>query len=482
MPVRINKKHAAKFRWLREAHILFTLIALVFGTYFLHAIPLFWGYDETQHFSRAYQISRGEVRAEKLTDDEYGGTLPSNLHNLMRTVERDLQNNTSAPFYARRDISFPEAYGRDASVTISPQTQSVIFPGSAVYSPVAYLPAAIGIRAGTAADLSIGNTVLLARAALLLSYIALVAYGLYLLKKHSAKYIVLVIGLLPMSLAQAAVVSADALANGLGLFLFSAYIYAATSRFVVSKSLYIALAFFVISLPLVKLNYLFVCLPFLLIKPPFSTGKFNIQGLGPRIATLLGLLAPAISWSVTTKDMVGHIVSALPHLKDQVDSKAQITHMLSNPFDFVITLAGTFARYGDEYIYGLTASVGWNYVGLPLLGTVIISILVFMATSQAQETLKNTGRLNLYMLIAGLVAIMGIFVTLYVTFTAVGDNTIQGVQGRYFIPALPFVLYGIARLLPKMQERAPGKSLAFYSSGMVIVLALGSLWYFLSTY
>src|ERR1700743_3381737 len=81
---------------LGDATLLFTLIALVAGLIIVHEVPLFWGLDESAHFSRAYQVSEGQFLPQKLPDGNYGGSLPASVPAARNAVDIDVTRLSSA--------------------------------------------------------------------------------------------------------------------------------------------------------------------------------------------------------------------------------------------------------------------------------------------------------------------------------------------------------------------------------------------------
>ena len=96
-------------KYLSEAHYLFAVLALIFGVIFIKIVPPFWGIDETSHFARVYQLAHGDITTDK-TQAHYGGTVPSNLLDLINYSKGDLLDNKSIGFVSRKDVDSVKVY------------------------------------------------------------------------------------------------------------------------------------------------------------------------------------------------------------------------------------------------------------------------------------------------------------------------------------------------------------------------------------
>jgi uncharacterized membrane protein len=77
---------------------------------------------------------------------------------------------------------------------------------------------------------------------------------------------------------------------------------------------------------------------------------------------------------------------------------------------------------------------------------------------------------------------LSIFGTLYLTFTPVGKNIIEGVQGRYFLPLAAPLVMGVAAFVPiriQMSERAT-KNIFTTLVGVMLLVAV--VYYTKATY
>ena len=85
------------------------------------------------------------------------------------------------------------------------------------------------------------------------------------------------------------------------------------------------------------------------------------------------------------------------------------------------------------YILGTLKEV-WALVLLPLL------LLLFLVEPRGETPiLYNQKTIRISSALATMAAVILVWLAMYLTFTPIGDSSIQGVQARYFLPLfLPF--------------------------------------------
>ncbi|MGW8655041.1 DUF2142 domain-containing protein, partial [Nocardia salmonicida] len=185
------------------ATVAFAMVATVFGAVFAVLTPAFWGHDEITQFGRAYQVAHGGVFPQRIVDDRgvaYGGQIPVSVDELMGYAFIDYNDNPEEPDAMVAD---PAAYDRLGAAEISSTTRQMWFTNTAAYSPVPYVPAAIGIRLGEALGLDVGGMYLLSRFAGLVAYLAVVGFGLYALRERRSQWLVFTVAVLPIARFQA---------------------------------------------------------------------------------------------------------------------------------------------------------------------------------------------------------------------------------------------------------------------------------------
>ena len=463
-----------------QPQYLFATIALVFGIIFANLIPPVWGIDEPAHFSRAYQISRGRPFERKLDTGGYGGWLPVELVTLNTYAIKDLVNNRATD---RSEVDDANYYAHIKDERLSGKLATQDFTGAGVYSPFSYLAPAVGIVAARIIHPTVGTVLLWARLGGLLAYIALVFGALYLLREHPAKWLVFTISLLPMSVFQASIVTVDSVAIGMAALFFAELITLWSQKGQATRLQLLALTATGVLLTLTKPNFFLLTLPavFLPARVLSMAQKRFVRVLMPVIT-----LIPAVAWNIFIHDLVttGARIQRAGNPKIRLDFLGQLIHIVTHPLSYLTTLWNSvITQSWYEQTFGL---LGFNYVALPAIVVGLLSMVLAVAivVTTKPDNPKEAGPKGqaLILLAAALGAALSIVTALYLAFNTVGGPWIEGVQGRYFLPVLPFMLYGLSQLLPLRAEAGEGFARAFFSGSLAVALAFSVYWYWIVTY
>lgn len=427
---------------VKAARVVLTLILGALGSLPLVILtPPFQVPDEPQHFYRAYQLSEFHLRAEVICG-EAGGTLPVSLTQLVKasvyTPDGVLYPATPAPIAKTLQLK---------SIPLDPSTrQFVAFPGSAIYSPLPYLPQALGIAAGRL--MGAGPLALLYLGRLFNCLSALALLGLAVSFMPFAEELVILAGLLPMSQYLSASFSPDAALIGCAL-VFSALSIAASERGNWSaRELWIA-AIAASVFCSVKPVYAPILLA-AMVPGIFRPGEAArmIRSNAILLGTALGVTA---GWIFIAK-------STMTTPLNGTHPSAQINLVLHQPMILAHVLAHTLDTgwLTNLYVQGVGV-FGWLTVLLkPGVAYVLplVSVVLLWSLGMRGPRVRSMGRALWHLALALTTAVL-IVVALYVTCAHVGQDRVIGVQGRYFIPI--FVIAGMAaiELVPSRRPSAP---------------------------
>ena len=124
-----------------------------------------------------------------------------------------------------------------------------------------------------------------------------------------------------------------------------------------------------------------------------------------------------------------------------VNGTEQIKGVLSNPISFVKVLKNTIDVYGESYLFGMIASpLGWlDIVVSPLITIAFLVLVIFSSMIENNEVAFSRKQKiwNFLIVVGTALLIIG---AMYISWTGVGAEVVEGVQGRYFIPLLPLLL------------------------------------------
>lgn len=402
----------------------FLIIGLIYGLGFLLATPAFQVPDEYEHFYRALYVSEGHVIPEKLGNIS-GVYVPESVKITSDTVNDQwhsfLENNDNKthliplldlPFNSKNMVF--EDISRIAVIT---------------YSPVPYLMAAFGIDLGKLFNLSPLVLMYIGRLANLLVWIFLTYLAIRITPVH--KWVFLMIALIPMTLFEAASLSADSFLFGISFLIiaiFFRYAFDDNKKKIGIKEVYIMFILLLL-IGLAKSNYfLLLLLIFLIPALKFENRK--------KMLLITGFLFLAVAvvtgiWMFLTNHLYAPIVP-------QVSVSGQIAYILGDPFRFPYVLINTLISHGASYQYLFIGNF-WLSIPLPTwwIGFYLATII--------PVALLDTNKINItrnQKLVSAITFILAFVTTcavIYITWTPVGQNVIDGIQGRYFIPILPLL-------------------------------------------
>jgi uncharacterized membrane protein len=474
-------KKICKFKSIKKWHGLIPLaVAMVLiiplGIYLLINVPDMWSADGGAQVARAFQIADGGIKPVFINHHEgvgYGGTIPLNVNDL-KTVELTIIGQ-DGPAGVERQTKLITAQDKVVinqikSQKISKEKILISYVNTAAYSPVAYLPNILGLKIGMLFNFSLGHTLLLARLCGFLTFVAVVAYSLYTLRKSGLKWIVMTVALLPLVVFQSTLITADSFLMSVAILLSAIFIKALSRDTQLTLLDKILLFACIITIPITKSVY-FPLAGIILFVPRrhWATKR------GYWIFTAVSLIISAALfawWSDLTLDVAASngLVRG-DNLWRYGDAKIQQKFVLSHPFTFIETMVRTFMYQSQFYIDTYFGWLGFTY--LPIPGLAFVTGFLGLGLS---GLLAGKAKFEKYipsMLAAFIAAITLIMlVTFYLAYTPLRDQVIEGMQGRYFLPLTIFGIVAMAMWLPKVRIDKNGLSSA---KALLIVLVTFTL-------
>jgi len=426
-------------KWIFE-HIAqaYLVVALSLGGLMIFLTPANKAsWDEEVHFFHAYCVSHfgAEVRSndilEKLfvaDEENWPYSLPENVDERAQMIE--------TLNYLVEEGEYMYSRGRSLA---------------GIYTP-AYIPSAIGIRLGLLFGMPFTVVYQLGRLANLVFCALVMAWAIH--KIPVGKAILSMIGLLPTPLFLMAMYSYDAFITALFALGFAVFLdeYMHRERKITWRNFcIIAFCFAVGSMP--KAIYVpLILVTWLLPGEKFSNRKQELWMKGIATALFAVLMAsfvlPVIISPAETNDTRGGNTS----------EAGQIPYILSDIPRFidmmVYSIRTTFAGFTiGAAVYGSVGHLGLEMGGLfvPLLVLAVIFMdekcLCDDATSGGSKTKgtkpdgiisgqRLTWSARLWTLLMCLAVIGMVWVAMYLAFTPVGYDHVNGVQARYYIPLL----------------------------------------------
>ena len=417
--------------------LLFVILALPVGIFLVFAQPPGQGLDEGVHFYRVWTLSHGAIEAPSL-HGHAGGKIPQCVVDYFNQFYTDASR--------RGSFSFVQYWRTPVGCSFKPVFTD--FQGSAVYSPVAYIPSVIAVAILRGFDAPLPGIFFGGRLASLLAFVGL--YYLAIRITPIGKQVMFVLGLLPTTLLLASCYSADPMSISLSALAVSLTLRCCRS---VEEN---RTAFFVLVLVLMGLALTkptFFIFGFLLFLVPATVLGRQQHPFVVKLVGIAAILGCAGLWDFSVRKLQGAPVPIFglnPH--------AQMHYILDHPVGYVGVLARTLVETAGEqrWIPGFFFSIGYDRtfnadnvyapIGLVIVGTLTLWY-AFQVQFGSKRIVAQGTRLMIWLPIAlTIVGILLIETTLYVYGTAALLPEVN-VQGRYFYPLLllPLVTIGLLR-------------------------------------
>ncbi len=398
---------------------IFLMIAPFACIFFLVTMPTFKNHDEYYHWLKAYEVSQGTLMTPQ-EDGVQGSMMPEGVSKVFPTNWTELDYQTMKELL---NIKLNE----DNKGILNPET-------AAVYSFVQYIPQATGIAlARLVTDnvylITYGGRIVNMIFALLVLYFAikLIPFG---------KKLLLVPAMIPIAIEGFTSLSPDSMTISVAFFYIAYILHLAFEKkeqlemkekvILLISSIVIALCK-IVYIPLVGL---ILIIPKEKFKNAGNKNKILNFCIIAGIAMMINLIWLAISSRYLSTFREG-------------DSKIQVLLALQNPILYIQNVLYTFNLNGSNYLLSLFgADLGWGEL-IKLYSIVPYAFLgIYLFTAITDNELKDKfKRYQIVWISLVILAIVGlIFTSLYVQWTTVGQTSIAGIQGRYFLPILPLVM------------------------------------------
>lgn len=329
-------------------------------------------------------------------------------------------------------------------------------------SPIAYMPGILGVLLARILGLGGVQLLLLGRFFNLLFYIFMVYFAIKVIP--FGKCTLAVIALFPMTLNIVASFSYDVTLYA-SAFLFTALILGLAYGKSFKWYDMVTLIYCAVVFGSVKVIYM--AMIFLVLIIPIENKLLKRKGL----IILFILLAVALTaFSITTLGSIFTKNTALVANGENYNYQSIILH----PFWFLFLCLKTFINFFSYYLNTLIGgSLGWldlNIQWVILIGFMSILFLSMLSTEDKIEIKCSASFVGLSIFAC---IVFGAYVAA-LTWNPMGSQYIYGVQGRYFLPVLPLLLYGIQRKLKFICLRKDVNNKLLYSMAIFHILTLST--------
>lgn len=414
---------------------------LLFGGLYLTVLAPLSAPDEISHFISAYEVSNrimggpavdqnGYVllrREDEFIQNIYGASGDQERISLGRVLDEEVYHlieERRSPLFA--------GHGTGASELVPSVYRSVNT------TPAAYLVPALGITVSRLLGLNCMGLVFVGRFFNLILYAVLCFFSVRFLP--SGKTVLMGVSLLPMTLHLAASYSYDAFLMGLCFFFASYCMYMAYVKPAVQKRDIVLLAVIMAVMGPCKIVYA-AFMGFALLIPLKKFGNMKLWILSALAVFAAFVLAMAV---VNGQAVSDYATGADNYVTWAGEEGFTVPLLLHNPVLFLKMLYETVIHQADEWYLSMMGSTLGNLD--PVLSTPFVVVagmtacLLALSVRKAGEALYLTGVQKGWILFLAAVCLFGMMTAMMTSWTPLSSPVILGVQGRYLLPTLPFVL------------------------------------------
>lgn len=413
---------AIRKKWKPESLFLLLFIPLSLGM--MLVMPIWRAPDEPAHLQRIWQISLGNWFPDESTMGVF--MEPANLLEGVRDYKETKLYHVITKW--------------DSQMDMDNLVESDLGPNTGIYPISNYFPQAIGmaiVRLFTKSRMAIFYG---ARIGAWLVSLALFYYAVK--KMPAGKFAMIAVTLMPMMLQEAASASADGMtcAANMAFIAFIADACYHPGLFDWKKKLEL----FVLLALVGTLKMLYCPLVFLGFAIPtscFGSKRSKRRMLAGMIAAVLGF---AIIWILfCNTNYVGAGMSRGDAMRDQIN------WMLRNPLAFLMVLFRTaFLRFGTDVELLIGSELSWLNIRIPSLlfwALVLMLVRIALEDDGLARHEEETHPLKRWGIILSGLCVLVISLSLYIWQTPCANETVIGIQGRYFIPLLPALYAGMKK-------------------------------------
>lgn len=438
--------------------------SLLAGLLYMVVFPPLSIADETLHFYRAIGLASGEVVAPRV-DGRASATVPSSTLRLVG----ELRTGHALPIEPERRIAVEDLRASYRWPLERSRRELVDLVGIGMFPFVAHLAPALGIAVGLALDASPPLLVLCGRVTNLLLASLVVWWAIRL--APVGRWGLVVAALTPMAVSSRASLSADAATTALA-FLFLALVARWAWGEGMDRRERRLVAGAAVALCLTKLPYVVLLAAVALVpRERLEMGRRRVGWAVAAAAVALAIVfAVWAAWRVDPATRPG----------TDTDRNRATLDLVVDPGRVARAVAADFAVHADRYaVQAIGIQLGWLDVQLPAAPVVAYG-LGFLALVLLGEPGARIARWQRLLLAAvGAVLAVGISVSQYAIWTPSAAAAVEGVQGRYFLPAAPLVVWLLLRHRRRPLPQRPVAAAVL--AGHVAITAL-TCWYVVQRY
>ena len=373
--------------------------------------------DEDNHFLRATQIAQGRpfaLRAEMVSGGAIDPAAVTFAHAFDALKFHPEVKISPATFHSALSLR----WGQQPSIPTA-------FANTAIYPFFLYLPSSLALKLGKEADLGVMESFYFARLATGLVSLLLATAALWLCAQGQTTLFLILC--FPMTLSLFASVSQDAMSIGLGALAVALWSRYAARRAPMPPWARANMALALGAVTAARLPLLPLCA--LVILPT----------RGHRLSTRDAAMA-ALGTLPLSLGIVGAYLAKVPFRPEQnVSPVGQLSWILHHPLAAVSVAIRTLWQDSGRHLSDMVGMLGWLDTKLPLDFYPVVGCCVVLAVlvDAAAELTDRVPRRTLLPIGLAFLTIGSVFGALYLAWTPIGADVVDGVQARYLlVPAM----------------------------------------------
>ncbi len=413
----------------KQLHRIYFPIALVMGMVFMMMLPAFQVPDEILHSGTAYRISNSIMGVENTDDLNYLN---------MREADAEYPKLTRNVTREQREKVWDSLFEKTDNIKIVKAS----FPSMKTF-PVQYIVPALGISLGRVMGSSGSTVFFLGRLFNLLFFVCLITLAIKIIPV--GKNVMFMIALLPITIQQGMSFSYDVFLIVCAFIYIAEVFHWSESRLSLKtwseKGHAVLLVCSFACLMVIK-QHAYTPMALLLLMILVSHSRINPQKILKLVVSLV-ILGVFLLCCLFVWCHFHPIEEPANILSYNGKPSYTIQYILNHPGDSISVLSNTVIdKSAFYYLSGIGNQLGWLDIPTNLITTVAFLPLLLAAPNMDsdEKKMRCTGKQKaLYLLIS--LGCFGFTVAgMWTGWTPLGSITVEGVQGRYFLPFLPLLL------------------------------------------
>src|ERR1700730_5122667 len=423
--------------------IVFALLSLFFGSAIIVVNPPLRGPDEISHFLRIYSYTRGELLPVTEINGRKGifveRVLYERLHFFKDSGEWFAKHRDEGVRYGQIMAEDHDIIGaKDDKAAQTPVFAP--FAGTEGYSPVAYAPYILAAAIGRLLSLDFPELLFLMRFLGLVVFTAVTAYAIAV--TPTLQWAFVLIAMLPVSLYNRVVLGPTGAALSYALVIPALCFRAAWNRSdgrVWERSLWMTVCVLAKQPQIV-----FVLLELMSGRPR----EFRRRWKSIAIVVLPGvILSPLWVVGVSADVAAWRVRQGHDYPVDQFDPLWKLAYMWEHPFHFPLATWTALREWGAPLWPELIGILGWQDIVLRPWTYIVLTALLLLVPLQKLPLGAPRARAAVMTGLAVLSYFVLVYLIFFLTYTPVASPHVLGVQGRYFVIALPMAAIFMASLI-----------------------------------